>query len=489
MATKGRILFLIRDSALYGTASAVSRIATLVTFPVIVRHLTVEEFGLLDYLQATGSFLTIMFIFGQESAVSRYFYEYEDKKIRCQLISQSLVFRIAGLIIALPILWYCTTLFGEKIERVSNSITIARIILIQVPFLLLTNFSVSLLRITFSRYRYVFLSLGYSFFQAALWMGAIFILDLRVEGLMIASVIASALFAAIGIVMVREWLTFPCDFELLKEMLPYAIPYGFICCLEAATPIIERTLVGGSLGSESLGLYAAGAKVSMLFAIAAYAFQVAWNPFALALHKRPDSARTYNWVLKLFSIAVCLFALILTSVAEPLVVLLASERYAAASSVVFPLVMGSALGSIGWITEIGINFSRRTHFKLYGYALAIIVAAFSMTLLMPLFGLFGAALGMLAGNLAKTSALTIFAQKTYPIPWDYASVTLVVAETFGFGMVATFLGFLWGPTANAVVCGIGCLAIATTANFRLFSTDERKSIAELLRAAAKSIRA
>lgn len=484
LTTRGRLMFLFRDSALYGTAAAVSRIATLVTFPIIVRHLSAEEYGLLDFMQVLGGFLTLLFVFGQESAVARYFFEYEDRAHRRQLISQSLSFQILGLLVVLPILWNAARFFSFGDGIVQDSTVVARLLLAQVPFLVLINFSINILRITFSRFSYIFMSLGYSFTQAILWISAIFLLDMRIEGILLASLISAALFALIGLVLVRSWIILPRGFRLLREMLPYAIPYGFVCSLDAATPLIERALVKGLLDANALGLYAAGAKVSMLFAIALYAFQVAWNPFALALHKSPDAIRTYNWVLKLFALGVCLVALLLASIAEPLVVLLASERYAGSSVVVFPLVMGFGIGAIGWITEIGINFAKRTHLKFIAYVIAILCMALAIAVLAPVMGLFGAAMGVLIGNLVRTVILTRFAQVTHPMGWDHASVASLVMLTLVFGLAGTFAGALWGGHVAAAISLLGACAVLLAARFVLFSADEREAMLELLRRVA-----
>jgi O-antigen/teichoic acid export membrane protein len=97
LSLKGRLHFLLRDATLYGGAAAISKAFALITFPLLARHFSVEEYGVLDYFLVLGSLLAIFFIFGQDSAVARYFYEYEETETRQQLISQSLVFQLSGL--------------------------------------------------------------------------------------------------------------------------------------------------------------------------------------------------------------------------------------------------------------------------------------------------------------------------------------------------------------------------------------------------------
>jgi len=70
-----RFKFLTRDLALYGGAAAISKGFALITFPLLARHFSVAEYGVLDYFLVLAGFLATMAIFGQDSAVARFFYE------------------------------------------------------------------------------------------------------------------------------------------------------------------------------------------------------------------------------------------------------------------------------------------------------------------------------------------------------------------------------------------------------------------------------
>jgi O-antigen/teichoic acid export membrane protein len=472
----GRLRFLLRDSLLYGGASVVGRITTLVTLPVILRTLSVPEYGLLDFLQVFGAFLVILFVFGQESAVSRYFFEYEDVETRRRLISQSFVFRMAVTLLLLPVVWFFLPYVLRFEWAGTDPVYLFRIALFQLPFMILVNFSISILRITFSRLRFVALSVGHSFVQAGLWLYAILVLDLRVEGVMYGSLLSSAIFGLIGVFLVRSWLIIPTDARLLKEMLPYAIPFGAVVCLEAANPLFERGLIKFLLDADALGLYAAGAKVAMLFTIMAFAFQVAWNPFALAIHKSADAGRTYDQVLRLFALLVCLVALGIGAFAEPLVRIVGSDRFSDAAPVVFPLVMSLGIIALCWIFEIGINVSKRVGFKLIIYALAATTTFAGIAALTPILGILGASLGVLAGAVARVVATVVLSQRLHPLPWSLPSVVLLVGATLVLGLAGTVVGQIGGANWTMVTSLAACLAVLGLSLKVLLTPEEWQAV-------------
>ncbi len=326
LTQRGRIGFLLKDSAIYGVAAAISKAIALVTFPLIARHFSVTEFGILDYFIVLAGFLVTFFIFGQDSAVARFFYEHQEKEVRQQLISQSLLFQLSGLALFVPVFWLNAEGLASFLIDTPDCVLLLKVVLLQSPFLLLINFSQNLLKWTFDRSRFLAMSMGFATVQASLLVIAIVIFDVKIQGVLLVTLITSSLFGLLGLFFVKNWLTAPTDFRRLREMLPYALPYGVICMVAALLPTLERSLTASLLGTEDLGLYAAATKIAMLSGLLVTAFQTAWGPFSLSLHKEADSFQTYNWVFKLFALGMCIASLVLTLLAQSLINLLATDR-------------------------------------------------------------------------------------------------------------------------------------------------------------------
>lgn len=480
LAQKGRLTFLLKDSVLYGGAAAISKAFALITFPLLARHFSVADYGVLDYFLVLASLLAIFFIFGQDSAVARYFYEHEDTAARCQLISQSLAFQMAGLVLLLPLLWLSADWLTALLITAPDSVLLFKIVLLQLPFLLLINFSQNLLKWTFARSRFLTMSLGFTVVQASLLMFAVLVFDVGIQGVLLVSLVTSTAFGALGLFFVRQWLVKPHDFKYLREMLPYAIPCGVICVAGAFSPTLERTLTYDLLGAEELGLYAAATKIAMLMGLLVSSFQTAWGPFSLALYKQADAGETYNWVFKLFALGVCLAALLITLLAQPLIQFLATDRYSNAVIVVFPLAMGLAIQATSWITEIGIGISKRSYLHLYAYSVAIATTLAGIWFLSPLFGLLGVGLGVLLGQVMKALISSSLAQRAYRLPWHYTPVILLMTATLFIGLTATWLDQLHGAGANNLALVAGLLSVVLMGWGLLLNKAERNRVTSAL---------
>lgn len=474
LSVRGRLGFLLKDSALYGGAAAISKAFALITFPLLARHFTVAEYGVLDYFLVLASFLAIFFIFGQDSAVARYFYEYEGSEDRRQLISQSLVFQLTGLLLLLPLLWLGADWVSGLLIEAPERVLLFKIVLLQLPFMLLINFSKNLLKWAFDRALFLTMTLGYTVVHVSLLVIAVLVFDVGIAGVLTVSLVASATFGILGLFFIRKWLTRPKNFQRLREMLPYAIPIGIICVAAAFSPTLERTLTDSLLGTEKLGLYAAATKIAMLIGLLVGAFQTAWGPFSLSLYKQDDAGETYNRVFKLFALGVCLVALMITSLAQPLIHFLATDRYSGAIIVVFPLVMGLAIQATSWITEIGIGISKRSYLNLYSYTLSILSTLVGIWFLTPIFGLLGVGIGVLIGQIVKALAASWLAQQAYPLPWQYTPVLIVIGLTLFMGFLSLWIGNEFGMMTTNIMLGLSVILIILIGWRFLLNSSERK---------------
>lgn len=481
LSQSGRLGFLVKDSLLYGGAAAISKAFALITFPLLARHFSVTDYGALDYYLVLTSLLTMFFIFGQDSAVARYFYEYENPQTQQQLISQSLTFQLIVLSILTPLLWIGADRINMHLIEFDNSITLFKIVILQLPFFLLINFSQNLLKWTFVRTQFLIMTMGFTLLQASLLLIAVLLFDVEVRGVLIVSLITSSVFGVLGLIFVRKWLTIPTDLRILREILPFALPAGLISVAGAFSPTLERTLTSNMLGVDQLGLYAAATKIAMLSGLFISAFQTAWGPFSLSLYKNSDAGQTYNWVLKLFTLGTCLTALLITLMAQPLILILATDRFEGSILVLFPLVMGLSIQAISWITEIGIGLSKRNYLNLFSFLTALVGTLLGIWLLVPEFGLLGVGLGVLIGHTCRAIVASWLAQKVYWLPWQYAPVIVVVLLTLVFGLISLWSRIKYGTIISNWILLISIVFILLFGWRILLTRPERIKVTTLLR--------
>lgn len=475
-----RLKFLAKDTLLYGAASALNSVLSLISFPILTRYFSVEDYGIIDFFSVAGNLLVLFFIFGQDAAVARYFYEYKEMPKRQQVVSQSLIFQITIMLLLLPPLWFFTDVIIAPFHQAPQSAVLVKLILLQTPFQLFINFSQNLMKWTFSRKQFLFISVGSSVFTVSALVTAILWFHPGIVHIFYIYLISQAIFGIAGLYFCRQWFVLPAQCELIRLLFLFAAPYGILGCIGAFMPALERTFIIKYLTEQDLGIYAAGAKIALIIQLPIQAFQTAWGPFALSIYKEKDATETYNWILKIFSLGIFAIALLIALAAKPLLILLASERFAAASAVVFPITLGVSVQAIGWITQIGINFSKKSYLTLYAYALYLVFSIAAIYVLLHAFGLTGVAWGVSAGYIAKSVYASWLAQRAYPIQWAYQPV-------IGLGLFAVFIGaagqflFSIGEELGCVFITMGIVVLVFFGWKKLFTEFERSQIFNFIR--------
>ena len=476
-----RLKFLLNDAFVYGLGGALNKALALFTFPLLARHFGVEQFGVIDLLNTSVVLLVTLLVFGQDSAVARFFYDDENSIRRRQVVSQSLVFQIIIFFIVCPFLWVNSALIAQEFSLTTDGEQIIKLMILQAPFFVLINFSQSLLKWTFRRNQFLFISIGSALVSLVGVFLGITLFEFDITSLFTLYLITRLTFGLLGLYLVRQWLVWPSDFKILKQMLPFAIPFGLICMAASFLPFFERSVALNYIGAEELGLFAAGAKVALIIVLPISAFETAWGPFSLSIFKENDATRTYQLMLPLFTIFVCCIVLFLTAISELLLVLLASDDYIGASIVVFALSLAKAIQAIGGITGLGISLAKKSYYKLYSYSLMILLAFLLLPLLSKNFELAGLAFGSLITIIAWATLETCLSQRVHPIDWRFTNTILILLITIIFG-------FLHQINLNAYTAGglsiiplVGILSIMFFAWVKVFDVAQRRLLMSLLK--------
>lgn len=471
-----RLSFLFKDSMLYGGADAFGKAFTLITFPILTRHFSVSEYGLFDIFMVAAAMLGSFFVFGQDSAVARFFYEYEKKRVRKEIISLSLFYQFSWLIFIIPIVWIFSDKIGPLLSDAKSSQNLLKLILLQVPFLVLINFSINLLKWTFSRTKFLIISIGISVFKVTALVIGIKYYNISVQEALLIILGVVSIFGILGFLFIRKWLVLPKSTIYLNRLIRYAAPLGIIAVTGAFVPVMERSLVNSLVGSIELGLYAAGSKIAFICMLLVGAFQTAWGPFSLSIYKQNDAITTYNMVLKAFTTLMCMFVLVLSAVATPFIILLSSAEYSAASVIVFPLAMGIVIKAVSWITEVGISFSKKSHLNIYNYSVFIIVTLSGIYIFTSYYGMLGVALGVLAGHIGKSLTASFLSFKAYPLAWNYRGILLLLCITLIMGIIGLILNNLV-PQYIISIYYVSCtILVFIISMFKVFSKEDRIKI-------------
>ncbi|MEO9483349.1 MAG: lipopolysaccharide biosynthesis protein [Ekhidna sp.] len=434
---KGKLKFLLKDSFVYGFANAFTKLAFLLVFPLLTRFFSVEEFGLIDTLTVLSFFLINTLTFGQDSAVIRFFYDHEKDEEKKQTISESFTILAIGVATFIPVLLLFSSQLSDYYFRSdSNYSELVKLVLYQVPLGIVINFVANVLRLQFKKKQFLIVTLGSTMSYIIGLLIAITLFAPTVYNVLQIMLFSRGVFAIVGIILIKNWLDISFKFKYLKQLLVYAIPYGIICTADSFLPTLDRYFIGVFFTPHHLGLYAAGYKVALLIQLPIQAFQAAWVPFYTSMIKARDSSETYRSVAIFFTCILTVAVLTIILFGNDFLTILASSKYASAEIIILPIVLGLAFKSIGSVFSIGIDISKKSYLKIYGYIIGILFSVLFVNQTANNSGFWVISVGFMIGLLINTVLTSILSHRVHKIDFNYwkSFYLMIIVMIIGFIM-------------------------------------------------------
>jgi O-antigen/teichoic acid export membrane protein len=478
-----RMRFLFRDTAIYGGASAVGKLFSIFTLPILTRVFTRSEYGVVDAINVFGAVFLVIITLGQDSAIARFYYETDDPQERKQIVAQALLVEALLCLAVCSVLIYISDWLVAGPLGLPGHASLFRIMVATFPFVTLVNFFRNLLKWTFARAGFILLSLGVTVLIVLLTITLVVGLHRGIYGPFLANLLGMAAFSVVGFILCRKHLAWPRGFSFGRPMLRFGWPYMAAGVMGTLLPAVDRRYVTQFFGLESNGLYAVAYRMATLIMLPITAFQTAWGPFSFALYREKDAQATYDRVLVLFCSAASLAAAVLVLAADPTVRILASSRYALSAGLVLPLTFGLVAKGASWITGIGIDLSKKTQFGLIADVSGVLILLGVIPILIRPLGLTGIACGVMTAQVIQGLIYTALAYRLYPLRFRWRMPCAILASTATACALVQY-AVPGGPLVHVPV-RTGVLALLAFGIWKwVLSPSERSRVSALFRKTA-----
>lgn len=422
---KSKLKFLLKDSAFYGITTAISKLFPIVTIPIYTKFFSKSEYATIDNITLLGFIFLTFIILGQDSSVARYFYDAETKEEKQQVATQAFITELLNALLVVIVLFFARNLILKFYLKDVTDVNAFNWLIAMLPFMAFVHFWQSLLIWTFSRKYFLIMVSGVVSSNITLILLGIFVFKWGVSGIFIAQFITYFFFSFVGFAFCTKYLTLKIKFDLVKTLVAFGIPYMVLGITEYLFPVIDRYFIAQSYPLSLLAIYIFAFRLGFLLQLPISSFQIAWGPFAYASYKEPDANATYTRILRYYSLALVIAGTAFIFFAEPIILLFADAKYISSLVYLAPFVFAMIFDSFSWITGIGIDLSKKSIYSTISYILSLAVTAPAVWLGIKLWGMYGAALGILLGKTSLTIFKTIFAYRLYDLRYDLRFVFLI----------------------------------------------------------------
>ena len=475
-----RIRELSKGLAIYGSGDIAVQVLNFLLLPLYVVYLTREDYGVIALLAAVEAPAKLFFRWGVDGAFMRSWYDCEDDRARQRLASTLFFFLLAVNGILLIAALAAAPFLSERLLESPGYTLALQLVLLNTFAIGFTFIPFHVLRMQNRAAQFSGLTLARSVSTLLLRLALIVGLGYGVMGIVLADVIVT-----VGLMLVLlRWfapLIRPVfSMDILRASLKFGlprVPHGF--ALQVMS-VADRVILQKFTSLEAVGLYSMGVSFGLVPKIALGAFESAWAPFYYATAREPDARRVFATVTTYGITALALMTAGLSAIAADLLDLMTGGRFVEAAPVVTWTSVGVFFYGVYLLTSIGLNITSNTKYYPVSTAVGAGVNVGLNFMLIPSYGIVGAAWANGASYAIQSAIAYYFSQRFYPIRHDTARIAWAVAAAVIAYAVASFLPTLpalasllaRGTTVIAVMGGVLWIS-------GFFNADELRWLNEL----------
>lgn len=457
---------LLRYFATYLPTQAIPALAGFLVLPILARRLFPTELGVLALAQTlvtlgwalTGNWLAVSII--REFPAYR---ERADVAGFARVLARALawtgvaVLAFAGLLAAGGVF---SSAVGENLPW----------ILAAMAALVVQNVAVSLFAAGLRPRAYAVVEISARVGGIGLGVALVF-LGHGVTGYLIGLAVSSAVIGAIG--LAAAWPRAagePRGEGSPRLWLAFGGPAAAAAALHWGLQFVDRYLLAGLKDAGAVGIYTVGNVVGdRAVAIPMFAFIAAAVPLLVTAFERQGRAeverlmRAYTRVALLVGLPV---VALVAAVSDDLVPLLTGEErgdYSPAATVAPIVALGSLLFGLAAIASTGLSVAKRTRPLIYAGAIALAVNVVANLILVPPFGITGAAVATPIGMGAYLFAAALWARghATWRVPWATALRACAAAgAAYACGWALTRVGDSRAADIALAAAGVAAAYVA-----------------------------
>jgi O-antigen/teichoic acid export membrane protein len=414
-----------KHSAIYGLGGLVSRILAVLLLPLYTKYLTPADFGRVETLVALNAILVTLLRAGISTAFFRFYFDSTEPEQRLKVLRTSFWFTMAMSTLGLVLGWIFASAISEFLKIDDDTLVRAAFIGLwaQMNYEQLT----SLFRVEERSVAFVAASIANVLLTIGTTIVLVVGLDEKALGVVVGNFTGTLLVYLALLGYRREQLGLQFDRELLRRMNRFGLPLVPSGLALWALNFSDRFFLARIAGQEDVGRYSLGVRIASAMVLLLVAFRMAWPAFAYSIQDEREARRTYAFVLTYLLYVSCWLSLALGVLAPWIVKVLArNEEFWPGADVVAPLAFAGALWGAYTVVAIGIGRLRRTQFNWVVTGSAALVSVVLNLLLIPEYGIRGAAAASLTAFTVMFVAMAVYSQRLYPVPYQWRRVCTVI---------------------------------------------------------------
>lgn len=428
-----KIRELSKNVTVYGLGDVVVSIVNFLLLGFYVLYFDPAAYGVIGVLGAMEVIAKIVFRFGLDGSFMRFFYDCKDEEGRQKLASTIFFFLLAldGTVVA--ILMLAAPLLADAFLGGRTYTTALRLMLLNTFAIGFTFIPFHVLRMERKTVTFSLMTLVRAVLTILVRLVLVMTLHLGVTGLYLADVLVTLAIMAALVRWFAPLIRPRFSTAVLRDALAFGLPRVPHAAAQQVIAVGDKFILTMYASLQTVGVYSIAVSFGLTQKLFLSAFESAWAPFYYATIREPDAPHVFRTVTTYGIAVLALLTAGLSAVGRGAAQAMSHGRLLApddprwrdVGTVITWTAIGVFLQGVYLLTSIGLNITKRTQY----YPIATITAAATNItlnfLLIPAYGIVGAAWANGAAYAVQAGLGYAFSQRFYPIAYEWGRIVRV----------------------------------------------------------------
>lgn len=426
---------LARDYIIYFSGAIAIGLGNFILVPLYTRSLTAQEFGVYAIVDITIVLLALVTQLGFGVSYLKWFANIEVSQ-RGELLGSTLVLSILTAFIGGLGLSLVTAFRGTQWLQI-DQITFAWMLL---PIVILENIQGLFLNDLRARQKAFLYATAavvrlITIVVTSLW--CISVLEMGLTGVFLGRLIGDAIGVTLLAIMCLRSAQIRFSLSLAWSMVKYGIPLVWGSLMALLMDAAGRFFLNHYSSIEDVGFYSVGVKISSVFQILiSQPFALAWGGVMFRFAKRPDAQEVYSRIIGYIILIASVVAFILSLFSSTLLTIFATSDYAPALVVIPLILLVRAVNVLEYPASLGIHLQGRSYLFIGLYTIGLLTCVLTNMLLVPIYGVLGAAWAWLFGWSSIIFLMALIGQYFYPLRYNWWVLGYSIVLWVAFGLMS-----------------------------------------------------
>jgi O-antigen/teichoic acid export membrane protein len=418
----------VKSSMIYGLGNISTKLVGIILLPLFTNTslISIEEFGVLGVVDVSIQILIAVFGLSLYQAFFRWYWDKKYIDVRNSIFF-TLLITLMFLVAAVIVVGYFTSAGLSSI--LFNKEIYARVLfymLVSSSLQVLSQLPLSYMRLEEKPLYYTISNV--SRLLVILLFTILFITRMGrgLEGIYEAQILGNLFFMLITSRYIFNRIIFKFNGSVLKEMLEYSIPLTVASVLGIVLASLDRYVLNYKATLLDVGIYTLAFRIANTIRVfIVHSIQLAVAPNIFKLMNHPNNKAIYARIMTYFTLLVIYASLGLSIFGYEILTIFSSDNiYVSAYKLIPIIALGIIFGTAKDVAINGLNIVKKT--KIVSY-IVLPIAVFHLGLnfaIIPILGVYGAAIASAISQGIFLLVVLYFAQKYYPIPFEYKRILL-----------------------------------------------------------------